>query len=74
MKRKLSFVGAALAISTVVSGGAAHAGATISDKRYWPDEASRSRLLETHLAHSVLNPGAAPLERRKQRKPDKTLK
>ena len=42
MKRKLTLVGATLAVTTAVFGGTAHAGATISDKRFWPNEAHSS--------------------------------
>ena len=68
MKCKLTLAAAALAISTTVFGSTAHAGATISDKRYWPNEASFSRRSEImRVEQSVRRPGAISREGKEQR-------
>jgi hypothetical protein len=42
MNRKFLLAAAVLAVATIMIGRVAYAGATISDKRYWPDEAGPS--------------------------------
>ena len=75
MKRKLTLLGAALAVTTAVLGGAAHAGATISDKRYWPNEAHSSRAPEImRNAQSVQKTDAVSRKDNEQRKRVKALK
>lgn len=61
MKRNLTLAGAALAVSTTMFGGTAYAGATISDTRYWPNEAASSPApAVTHAEKGVQSPSAVP--------------
>lgn len=74
MKRNLTLAGAVLAVSTTVFGGTAHAGATISDTRYWPNEATSSLASAvTHAEKSVQSPGAVPRRTKDQHRRDKAF-
>ncbi|HZQ14137.1 MAG TPA: hypothetical protein VFB31_15130 [Pseudolabrys sp.] len=74
MKRKITLAGVVLAVSTVVFGSTAHAGAMISDKRYWPNEAGSSRASATTRVEQSLQNPAAPRGAKKQRRREKALK
>ncbi len=74
MKRKITLAGVVLAVSTAVFGSTAHAGATISDKRYWPNEAGSSwASATTRVEQSLQNP-TAPRGAKKKRRREKALK
>lgn len=73
-KHNLTLAGAVLAVGTTVFGGTAYAGATISDTRYWPNEAGSSLASAiTHAEKGVQSPGAVPRWTKDQHRRDKTF-